>query len=159
VQSGGKVNPGTYEFRSGRHADGPVITIDEQDRHLLGHWTWGAVKMHRASKTLYARRTDRGASVLLHRVVMNAQPGQIVDHIDGNGLNNSKANLRFVTQAENLRAARTLPGRYEKVFTYKNTVTHRLKDGTVKTYVYDRPPIARNASGTQGEKSAAKSSA
>ena len=138
----------TVSFGSGKRRDGPKIIVDEEDYDRFGGLVWTATKMSKGSLTLYAKRCEKGKSVLLHRVVMNAQPGQVVDHIDGNGLNNSKANLRFVTHAENLRAARSLPGRYTKVFPYKNTVRHRLKDGTVKTYVYDRRPVARNDSGT-----------
>lgn len=39
----------------------------------------------------------------MHRLIMDAQKGQIVDHIDGNKLNNKRSNLRFVTHAENMR--------------------------------------------------------
>jgi hypothetical protein len=37
----------------------------------------------------------------MHRVLLNVPPGMVADHIDGNGLNNTRANLRVCTQAEN----------------------------------------------------------
>lgn len=37
----------------------------------------------------------------MHRMVVGAQGGESVDHIDGNGLNNSRSNLRLVTQSQN----------------------------------------------------------
>lgn len=40
-------------------------------------------------------------SIYMHRVVMNAQPGEIVDHINHDRLDNRKANLRLVTKAQN----------------------------------------------------------
>lgn len=37
----------------------------------------------------------------LHRKIMNAKKGQIVDHINSNKLDNRKENLRFVTKSQN----------------------------------------------------------
>jgi hypothetical protein len=45
----------------------------------------------------------RGKTILMHRLIMGAGRGQIVDHQDGNGLNNSRENLRLCTTAENIR--------------------------------------------------------
>jgi hypothetical protein len=127
----------TTTFCAGRYEDGPEIVIDIDDRPMVFRHTWGVVKAAR-SKTLYARTTINGQTLLLHRMVMKAESGQEVDHIDGNGLNNSKSNLRFVPHSENMLSAYDLPGRYQKQFSYKNTVRARLKDGTVRSYVYDR---------------------
>lgn len=37
----------------------------------------------------------------MHRMVMGAQSGETIDHIDGNGLNNCSENLRFVIPSQN----------------------------------------------------------
>ena len=42
-----------------------------------------------------------GKKLYLHRFIMNAQKGQIVDHINRNTLDNRRSNLRFVTYSEN----------------------------------------------------------
>lgn len=39
----------------------------------------------------------------MHRQILNAQPGQYVDHIDGNPLNNTRANLRLCNAQQNTR--------------------------------------------------------
>jgi hypothetical protein len=42
-----------------------------------------------------------GRMVLMHRYIMDAKPGQEIDHIDRNKINNQKSNLRFVTRSQN----------------------------------------------------------
>ena len=55
---------------------------------------------------IYAIGKYKNKNVYLHRFIMKLLEGDskiIVDHIDKNGLNNKKENLRLCTQAENLR--------------------------------------------------------
>lgn len=42
----------------------------------------------------------------MHRFILGAQAGQFVDHIDGNGLNNSRGNLRLTDATGNARNMR-----------------------------------------------------
>lgn len=44
-----------------------------------------------------------GKERYLHRVIMNAGPHDVVDHIDGNKLNCTRSNLRICTQADNTK--------------------------------------------------------
>lgn len=60
-----------------------------------------------ASTTGYAVRNalvdGRVTTVKMHRILTSAQPGLEVDHIDGDRLNNQRANLRPANRTENLR--------------------------------------------------------
>jgi hypothetical protein len=38
----------------------------------------------------------------MHRQIMGAKEGQEIDHINGNGLDNRRENLRIVTRSQNL---------------------------------------------------------
>src|SRR3990167_2833786 len=84
--------------------DGTPTLIDDEDLPLVDRWAWHHQIL--GGGLSYARRSNsrgrRPRTIYMHRVIMNAPSGLVVDHIDGNGLNNQRSNLRVVTARENL---------------------------------------------------------
>jgi len=81
---------------------GLFAQVDDADYDHLMQWKW---RCYGDAWTTYAQRTDRKGkpeTIIMHRQILNVigQP-VIVDHIDRNGLNNQRANLRIVTPREN----------------------------------------------------------
>ena len=82
-----------------------VALVDDEDFEYLNQFRWCALKV---KNTFYAVRNSVGANgkrmtVLMHRIINETPDGLEVDHIDSNGLNNQKNNLRNCTHAQNLR--------------------------------------------------------
>ncbi len=76
------------------------VLLDAEDLHLLSAG-WHLSSPGGRSKTNYVRVYVAGKREYLHRVVMRAGKGQRVDHINGNGLDNRKDNLRLSTPSQN----------------------------------------------------------
>lgn len=86
---------------------GPYIcVIDIEDVEKIGAHNWRAAVS--SSGNIYAERSRQFEYESVHRLVMDAAPGSEIDHRDGVGLNNRKANLRFATTAQNRANARRL---------------------------------------------------
>lgn len=79
---------------------GKVVILDAQDWALVSDVKWRA---HRGRTTWYARSRRNGRQVWMHRLILAAPKGFDVDHIDGNGLNNRRENLRLASVSENRR--------------------------------------------------------
>ena len=78
---------------------GAVLLLDERDAYLLEAFNWFVVPMR---NTYYVRRNvARGVVAYMHRDIMEPPDGWVVDHIDGDGLNNRRANLRIATNGQN----------------------------------------------------------
>jgi hypothetical protein len=87
---------------------GQVALVDDEDYLRLGHLCWQAVLLR---GHWYARRTiaagrlggeKRWKTEYLHRAVLRAPEGLLVDHIDPERtLDNRKCNLRLATRAQN----------------------------------------------------------
>lgn len=95
-----------------------TIQIDEDDAHLLSSEAGYSFQVQDRSTKNYdrkyvkARRNRNGRSKpYLHRLVMNAQTGEHIDHINGDGLDNRKANLRRATRSSNMANQRRQPGK------------------------------------------------
>ncbi len=72
--------------------------IDASDVDLVKNNNWSALVRETG---VYANAKVNGRTVPLHRVIMNAPKDSIVDHIDTDGLNNRRSNLRLATRAQN----------------------------------------------------------
>ena len=77
---------------------GKVAIVDAQDYDWLSKYKWHAVK---CDSRFYAYRSKNRRSVSMHREIMHAPKGMVVDHIDGNSLNNRRSNLRLCTVSQN----------------------------------------------------------
>lgn len=83
---------------------GHMALIDDEDARLVSEVKW-QIFVDRPG-LWYAFRVFHDESgnkvrTLLHRAVLDAKPGQIVDHIDGDGLDCRRHNLRFCTSQQN----------------------------------------------------------
>lgn len=77
------------------------VLIDEDDILLVAEYSWHLIR-RRGRQAYVGAMLYHGASpIYLHRLVMNAPPGVEVDHINGDGCDNRKANLRLCTSQEN----------------------------------------------------------
>jgi len=75
---------------------GRFALVDDVDFKELNEFKWCAVS---DGHNWYAKRT-RG-NIYMHRVILGATKGQQVDHINGDGLDNRRKNLRSCTAQKN----------------------------------------------------------
>lgn len=82
---------------------GKIALVDDEVYEWAKDYKWHAFK-HR--NTFYVHRSfcdynGRGTIKLHHAIIGYPLNGLIIDHIDGNGLNNQRSNLRIVTIRKN----------------------------------------------------------
>lgn len=84
--------------------NGGVALVDDYDYPRLVNRPWRRNSKGYAmySQTLNGYRRE----VYMHRLIMLPPHTSVVDHIDGNRLNNCRANLRLCTPQQNLRYRR-----------------------------------------------------
>ena len=86
-------------------SNGGFAEVDFDDLgRVLAH-TWSRCSPKR-SKTSYAITRVDGRTVYMHRFVLDPPLGVEVDHVNGDGLDNRRANLRPATRSQNMRAIR-----------------------------------------------------
>ncbi len=116
-----KEPPKTLELTYGKFA-----IVDAEDYEWLNRYKWHAVQEGRGwyAKTL---RRD-GMPLAMHRLIAGAPKGLFVDHIDHNGLNNQKTNLRLCTNQQNQQNRKPNRGgtsKYKGVYWHKQHKKYR----------------------------------
>lgn len=77
----------------GKRANSRYSIIDDDSFVIISRYRWNC------DKDGYAIST--GTRLKMHRLIIGAKPGEIVDHINGNKLDNRSSNLRIVNSKEN----------------------------------------------------------
>ncbi len=90
-----------------------VALVDDIDYEKLCKYKWYVLHVHnRYWKAVRAIRESNGkrSIILMSRYIMEASKGEVVDHINGDTLDNRRANLRICTQSANTQNIHTNRG-------------------------------------------------
>lgn len=89
-------------------AGGHLALVDDDDYEAMAKYRWRLAVGRYAQTTVWSN--NKGRELRMHRLLMNPPTGMEVDHINGDGLDNRRSNLRLATTAQN-RQNRQGPGR------------------------------------------------
>lgn len=95
---------------------GKWALVDNCDLGMLAQYSWYC--MNNKGRGFYAvSTTGHGVNrrrVFMHRLLVSAPPGMFVDHVNGDGLDNRRDNLRLATHKQNCRNQKVLTGKLSR---------------------------------------------
>lgn len=102
---------------------GKFALVDDIDSSFVSSFKW-CIKKH--GRTFYAKysRHKKPHTTYMHVLIMQPPKGMEIDHIDGDGLNNQRKNLRVCTHAENMKNSQKRLGNksgFKRVFFLKES--------------------------------------
>lgn len=110
-----------------------IFFIDGEDLEKIKGYKWIPRRYKNKSIFYINTYTKENNSLLLHRLIMDFPEGMVVDHIDGNPLNNQKSNLRVCSKAQNTRNRKKpstgLTSKYKGVHLFKRDNKYIAKIG------------------------------
>lgn len=111
-------------------SNGGISVVDDEDYERVKHIPWyrfdGKTTSYVAAKI--KNKNGEWVTERLHRFLISPDPHQVVDHIDGDGLNNQKSNLRICLQSQNTKNCSL----YKTSTTGYKGVTKKIVRGIVK---------------------------
>ncbi len=123
-----RINYG-YSFRRIPLTQGKYAIVDPDDYKRLSKYKWYAKKCGKtfyASRTVWTGKNKKRINITMHRQIINPPYPLVVDHINHNGLDNRKANLRPATRTQNNMNRLCIkrkgsPSKYKGVIWHKHT--------------------------------------
>ena len=124
-------------FRKIELTQGQFAIVDAEDYEKLNKYKWFA---KRCERRFYAERSYKNKNLKMHHEIMGTVEGKYIDHINHNGLDNRKVNLRFVTPEQNSWNKRKQSGsyssKYKGVHWVKSEKTWRARITCKKKVIY-----------------------
>ncbi len=118
---------------------GLVTRVDNDVYELVSKYDWHSAYCKTENDIYYHVRTRiNGKSVILHRLITNCPDGMVVDHKNGDSLDNQRHNLRICTQSQNMANRRKTENKPVVSNNYKGITYYQqprcLKNGDSKKW-------------------------
>ena len=94
---------------------GRIVVFDKSDCGLLLPYRWVSYKGDN-THSWYAKAWIGSRRIRMHRFILGAKPGELVDHRDLDGLNNRRSNIRICTPQQNRWNCPQRTGRFKGVY-------------------------------------------
>lgn len=119
---------------------GYAALVDDADYELLSKFKWFA-NVHKSGYVCAIKnKTIDSPYIKMHRLILGVTNRSVlVDHKDGNPLNNQRSNLRLCNDSQsacNVRSAKNSTSKYLGVSRHTAILNRKTKKSGTKTYVY-----------------------
>jgi len=128
---------------SGKYGIGKFAMVDDEDYEKLIKQKWYGDRHHNGetyatTREIQTEMYKKGKLIRMHRMIMDAKKGQIIDHKNRNTLDNQKHNLRFCTLSENQKNKKSHKNSSSEFLgVHRATIKDEVrKDGTRKERIY-----------------------
>lgn len=101
--------------------------VDDEDFELVSQFDWREMRSG-SFEHVYA-----AARIRMHRLIMDAPRGMMVDHINGDTLDNRKCNLRLATNAQNQQNTKSRKGSSQ----FKGVSFSKRKQRWIGTFMFE----------------------
>lgn len=114
-----------------------VVKIDKEDYNKIKKYKWRAQKA-KGYNYFYIVSTNNKKIILLHRIIMGATKGYVVDHINHDTLDNRKENLRICTYQQNMHNRKKIKIKTSK---YKGVHYDKIKNKYLAAVIVEKKRI------------------
>lgn len=116
-----------------------VTLVDDSDFEYLNRYKW-YFKEGYAARSAWISAKKCQQTVWMHHIIIKVLPGLEIDHINGNGCDNRRSNLRLCTHKQNSRSCekhtRNASSKYKGVCWYKKQRKWRAYIQTAREFIH-----------------------
>lgn len=117
---------------------GKVTLVDDWEYENLNKYKWCVRKCQNASYAM-RRSARKNKTIYMHHLILPLTSNLEVDHIDKDGLNNQRHNLRLCTRQQNMMNKKSSTGCYSK---FKGVTWYRRQHKWVTRITIDRRRVS-----------------